>query len=98
MRYSIFAFSSILFNYTAATQIFETPTNQCVAAGEKCPDFGGSFWECCTWACDETNSVCRTCAFANEKCEQDSDCCLGFCQEDGTCAECLPAGKPCGLI
>ena len=45
-----------------------TPANQCVAGGDVCPDFGGSFWECCTWACDADNKFCRECGMADEKC------------------------------
>ena len=69
----------------------------CVAAGEKCPDYGGSFWECCTWACDADNKICRECGMGNDVCKVDSDCCLGFC-DGGKCAECLPVGKECGKI
>ena len=83
--------------FVAASDPF-VPTNQCVAAGATCPDFGGSFWECCTHACDPDNKVCKECSLANETCKSDDDCCYGFCEvEKGTCAACLPAGKACGM-
>ena len=70
-----------------------------MAAGQPCPDSGGSFWECCTWACDETNTVCRDCLLDGQQCLSDSQCCIGVCDATtGTCASCVPEGRPCNQV